>query len=71
MQHLRTPRVRAGADRVVLGEVGPDGVLPSGASWPDVGVQLAQLAQRAPGSQLDPPEHRVADQHPEGPDVVR
>ena len=70
LQQRRAAGVGAGADLVVLVEVrrrSPPAT--RSASQPGVGVQLAQLVPAPQRGQLDPPEHRVAHQHPERPRV--
>ena len=67
-QHLRTPRVRAGVDRVVLGEVVRERLPPvlGDHRRAGLGLELAELLPAVQRGQLHPAEHRVAHQHGEG-----
>ena len=67
VQQRRSPRRRTRAHLVVFGVVAGHGLLP--ALRVPGGVELGQLLPLPQGSQLNAPEHRVADQDPEGPHV--
>src|SRR5215831_11464106 len=59
-EHGRTAGVGSGADLVVLGEVGLEGLLPGLRVPAGPAVQLAELLVALQGGKLDAPEQRVA-----------
>src|SRR5262245_21459213 len=61
-QHRGTARVRAGADAVMLGEVGIESLGPRLGVPARIGIQFAKFVVASQRGERDPPEQRIAYQ---------